>query len=95
MVTLSDPDKYKFTGFEISTTCGKKYDALMQHKQTGKVKRVPFGDLRYEHFNDRALGLFSHLNHNDPERRRLYKKRHAGENEKKYTAGYFAWRFLW
>lgn len=89
------PDDYQFMGFEISQTTGKKYDGMIKNKKTGKVKRVPFGDLRYEHFKDRALGLFSHLDHNDPERRRLYKKRHAGENEKKYSSGYFAWKYLW
>lgn len=29
------------------------------------------------------------------ERRRLYRLRHAGEDKKKGTAGFFAWHLLW
>ena len=91
------PENYKLKGFEISLTCGKKYDGLIQNKKTGKIKRVAFGDLQHEHFKDKALGLFSHLDHNDPKRRTLYQKRHGAQGFQniKYSPAWFSWRFLW
>lgn len=78
------PENYTFKGFEISENPNKKYDAILIHQKTKKVKRVSFGARDYQHFKDKTgLGLYSHLDHNDPERRRLYKNRHGAEGYQK------------
>ena len=52
--------------FEKSKAKGKKYAAILPDG-----KRVNFGALGYEHYKDRTpLKLYSHLDHNDPERRK-------------------------
>lgn len=61
-----------------------------------KVKTVQFGDKRYEHYKDQTpLKLYQKLNHGDKERRRLYKIRHEKDRHIKYTAGWFADKYLW
>jgi hypothetical protein len=65
------------------------------NKKTSKIKKVPFGDNRYEQYKDDALGIYSHLNHNDMKRRTLYRKRHEGEEQNKYSSGYFSLKYLW
>lgn len=49
---LRSPNNYKFVRFESSNTKGKKYDAVLQNKKTGKPKRVPFGAKGYEQYKD-------------------------------------------
>lgn len=92
---VDNPSNYTFKKFEKSHTSGKKYDAILVNKKTGKEKRVPFGALGYEHFKDNALGLYSKLDHNDPKRRKAYRDRHQGEQNAKFSSGYFAWKYLW
>lgn len=95
MVTISNPSEYRFKKFERSKTAGKKYDAILVNKSTGREKRVPFGARGYEHYKDKALGLYSKLNHNDATRRKAYRDRHRGEEKRKFSSGYFAWKYLW
>jgi hypothetical protein len=93
---VSNPNDYKLKGFEKSKTKNKKYDAILIHKQTGREKRVPFGDNRYSHYKDTTgLGIYSKADTLDKERRRLYRLRHAGEDKNKYSSGWFSWFFLW
>lgn len=76
----------------------KKYYAELRNKKTGKEKNIPFGDVRYEQYFDKALGLYKSKNHLDKKRRDSYRARHAKEVpsfKKYYSPGYFAWRFLW
>ena len=68
----------------------KKYCAIFNNPQ----KKVCFGDIRYQHYKDK-IGLYKHLDHNDANRRRLYRIRHRGEQNHKYTPGWFAWKYLW
>lgn len=91
----SDASQYTFKEFRRSTSAHKKYDAVLVNKKTKREKKVPFGDSRYEQFKDKALGLYKHKDHNDPKRRTAYRQRHAGEEKKKFSPGYFAWKFLW
>ena len=88
---------WKFIGFRKSNTKLKKYDSLIKNKQTGKIKIIPFGSSSYSQYKDSTgLGLYSHLDHNDKERRRRYKTRHQVYIKKGYySAGYFSMRFLW
>jgi hypothetical protein len=80
--------------FRKSKTLNKKYDAILIDR-TGKEIVVPFGDSRYKHFNDK-IGMYKHLDHGDPERRRLYKLRHSTYIQPgQYSAGYFSMKYLW
>lgn len=92
---VENPDEYVFVEFVKSKTKNKKYDAILKHKKTKKTKTIPFGDLRYEQYKDKALGLYSHKDHNDKKRREAYRTRHRGEENEKYSSGYFAWKYLW
>lgn len=86
----------KFIKFEKSKTKHKKYAAILKNTETGRNKKVNFGDKRYQHYRDKTgLGLYSHLDHRDPERRRRYRARHAKTMKKKYSASWFAAKYLW
>ena len=98
------PDDYTLVGFERSKVRGKKYDAVLRNKHTHKgqrhdrpvVRRVPFGAVGYEQFHDSTgKGLYSRVNHGDPKRRKNYRTRHHGENKRKFSSGYFSWKYLW
>ena len=86
--------KYTILSFRVADDDKHKYVAIMQNNRTGRIKQVPFGDIRYQHFHDR-LGYYRRLDHNDPERRMSYRARHDGEQLTPYTAGWFAWNVLW
>lgn len=92
---IENPNEYTFKEFQRSRTKHKKYDAILVHKKTKREKRVPFGDVRYEHYKDRALGLYKNKDHLDPKRRSAYRRRHTGELNQKFSSGYFAWKYLW
>ena len=77
--------------FRKSTRENKKYD-VFNHE--GKYI-TSFGDKRYSHYFDR-IGLYSHLNHKDENRRRSYRNRHKNDHINDDTkAGYYSWRYLW
>ena len=80
---MATPRTHEFIGFEKSHLTGKKYNAILKNKTTGRLLRVPFGVRGYEQFKDRTgLGKFSSLNHLDKQRRQNYIKRHS--KDKKY-----------
>ena len=89
-------EDYKFVKFEKSNVKNKKYVAILLNKKTGKEKRVNFGDNSLGQYNDSTgLGLYSHLDHNDKKKRENFKKRFARLLDKKYSATWFADRYLW
>lgn len=96
---IDHPEDYKLVGFERSKVSGKKYDAILRSKKTrkdGRLRRVPFGAVGYEQYRDSTgKGLYTHVNHGDPKRRRNYRTRHQGENKRKFSSGYFSWKYLW
>jgi hypothetical protein len=92
---LDNPSQYKFVKFQVSTSKGKKYDAILINKITKKEKKVSFGAIGYQQFRDKALGRYKKDDHNDETRRRLYRQRHAGEDNYKFSSGYFAMKYLW
>jgi len=95
---IEHPEDYKLVGFERSHVQGKKYDAILRNKRdpTRSKKRVPFGAVGYEQFKDSTgKGLYTRVNHGDPKRRRNYRTRHRGENKRKFSSGYFSWKYLW
>ncbi len=93
---IKDPESFNLIGFEKSHRTDKKYNAILRNKKTNLLKRVPFGASDYQHYRDSTgLGLWSHKDHKDKERRRLYRARHEGEQKNKYSSGYFSWKYLW
>jgi hypothetical protein len=92
---IENPNNYTHIGFEKSSTKNKKYDAILKNKETGRTKKVPFGDSRYQQFYDSTgLNLYTHLNHGDKARRRLYYDRH-GMTAPLYSSKWFSHKFLW
>ena len=88
---------YKLVGYQKSVTKNKMYDAILQNKQTKKYHRVPFGDSRYDNYQDNTgLNLYPKLIHSDPKRRSNYKSRHKKDiREGFFSPGYFAMTVLW
>lgn len=93
--------EYKFIRFVRSKNKSKKYSAILQNKKTKRQVKVDFGSIKadgtpYEQYKDSTgLGLYSKYNHNDEKRRDRYKARHKNDNLNEYSAGYFAWKYLW
>ena len=93
---IQNPNEYTHIGFAKSSTKNKKYDAILKHKITGQLRKVPFGQLGYEQYKDTTgLNLYSNLDHLDKERRKRYKSRHEGEQKNKFSSGYWSWKYLW
>lgn len=93
---IANPENYKFVKFVRSHLKQKKYDAILMNKKTGRLRKVPFGQKGYQHFKDTTgLGLYSRYDHLDKERRRRYRLRHEGEQYRKYSSGYFSYKYLW
>lgn len=96
MVVIKNPELYVLKGFEKSHLKDKKYNALLQNKQTGKIRKIPFGCSSYEHFEDKTkTGIWSHKDHKDKNRRKLYRLRHKDEDKNKFSSGYFSMKYLW
>lgn len=86
----------EFIRFEKSKRKHKKYVAVLENTETGRENRVHFGDNRFSQFRDETgLNIYSNKNHNDKERRRRYRLRHAKTAKKKYSPSWFSWHFLW
>jgi len=83
--------KYGYKFVAPSNTEHKKYDVY--DVKTDK-KIASFGDRRYEHYHDK-IGYYSHLNHNDVVRKKLYRIRHAKDIHNMDSAGGFSFKFLW
>ena len=76
--------------FRKSTKKFKKYDAILNNGQI-----VSFGDNRYQQYKDKALGLYSKLDHLDKKRRDNYKARHHKDINNKFSPGWFSYNYLW
>lgn len=93
---VENPENYKLIDFVKSNTKHKKYDAIIENKITKRTKRIPFGDIRYQHYKDSTnKKLYSYLDHGEKRRRELYRLRHKNEYTKKFSSGYFSWYYLW
>jgi len=88
---------YKLLGYRRSKTKNKKYDAILENNNTGKLKYVPFGDKRYENYHDlTGLDLYPKLLHGDKNRRRLYRARHKKDLKTGYySPGFFSYYITW
>ena len=89
--------KHRFLKFEKSKSTGKKYDAIVQRIDDGKVIRIPVGEIGYEQYQDSTgLDLYSKFDHNDPKRRILYHQRHNNDVLRgMYSPGFFSLFYLW
>ena len=73
----------------------KKYKAMFIDPTTKREKTIYFGQAGMAQYrDDTPLKLYKSLNHNDPKRRELYYKRHPIDYPK-YSADWFAKRYLW
>ena len=81
----------------------KKYTVYVKNKKTHKVRRIHFGDQRYEQYKDRTpLKLYARKNHGTRRRMENYFNRHSGEKnrkkaikkEKKKSKGYYNAKIL-
>jgi hypothetical protein len=87
--------EYKLLGYQRSSRNGKKYDAIIKNKSTGRTVRVPFGATGYETFKD-DTGLSLYKTHRDAARRKSYIARHKGFiRQGFYSPGYFSLKILW
>lgn len=79
-----------------STRKHKKYMAVFPKNYLRKPT-VHFGDRRYAQFRDATgLRLYAHLDHGDADRRRRYYARHGERRTaRKYSAKWFAHKYLW
>lgn len=66
----------------------KKYRAIFSDNSS-----TDFGDNRYQQYYDK-IGMYSHLNHYDKNRRRLYRARHNNIGSKN-SASYLSYHYLW
>lgn len=92
---IQNPNEYTHIGFAKSSTKNKKYDAILKHKETGRIKKVSFGHSGYAQYKDTTgLNLYSHMNHLDKKRKALYYKRH-GLEAPLFSSKYFSHKYLW
>ncbi len=95
-VIFHEGDKLEFKKADPKTK--KKYEVKITFKDhpSKKQKIVSFGSLQHQHYRDK-LGLFSHLDHNDDQRRKLFYNRFRSllKKTKKYSPMYFSAKFLW
>ena len=57
----------------------KKYTAYIKNKKTKKIRKIHFGDRRYQQYKDRTpLKLYKNKNHNTRKRMQNYFSRHSG-----------------
>jgi hypothetical protein len=87
----------------------KKYTAFVKNKKTKKVRRIHFGDRRYQQYKDRTkLKLYKHKNHGTRKRMQNYFNRHSGtkkrgeaiKKEERRSNGYYnakilSHKYLW
>lgn len=87
---------YKLLRIDVSNKKHKKYVAVLRNVKTNRLKRVHFGDSRYQHYKDRTrLRHWAHLDHMDRGRLKRFRQRFRNRARKKFSAAYFAWNYLW
>lgn len=89
--------EYKLVGFRKSTRKGKMYDAILENKETKRLKHIAFGDNQMENYHDKTgLNLYPSLIHGNTKRRDNYRKRARGKVKNGfYSPSYFSYFFLW
>ncbi|KAL7692017.1 hypothetical protein Plhal304r1_c007g0026741 [Plasmopara halstedii] len=78
----------------VKPSKSKKYRVWVR-LDTGKLRKVDFGARGYAQYRDQTpLRAFSHLDHNDEERRHRYYLRHKVDYPEP-SADFYAKKFLW
>ena len=87
----------------------KKYTAYIRNNKSKKIRKLHFGDVRYQQYKDRTdLKLYKNKDHNTRKRMQNYFSRHSGtKNRKKailkeiknskgyYTPKILSHKYLW
>jgi len=61
----------------------KKYTAFVRNNKTKKIRKIHFGDRRYQQYKDRTpLKMYKKKNHNTRKRMQNYYSRHSGTKYK-------------
>lgn len=94
MVRIENPENYELDEMLIANNAKHKYIAVMKNKRTGKLRKVYFGDVNYQHYHDK-LGHYSNLDHFDKERRRRFLKRTAKNASHKFSSAWWSALILW
>ena len=83
-------------GFKLQKQNIKCMIAIIKSK-LNKIYLIPFGDKRYENFQDKTgLNLYPNLIHNDKIRRKNYRNRHRFHvKDGFYSPSYFSYYYLW
>jgi len=62
----------------------KKYTAFVKNKKIKKIKKIHFGDRRYQQYKDRTpLQLYKNKNHGTRKRMQNFYSRHSGTKNRK------------
>lgn len=62
----------------------KKYTAFVKNKKSNKIRKIHFGDRRYQQYKDRTpLKLYKNKNHGTRKRMINYYSRHSGTKNRK------------
>lgn len=106
MVQIKIPIVYmneRIIDIEPSLWKTKKYVATVKDKNNGLVRKIHFGSILNEHYQDSTpMKLYNTLDHNDKQRRINYFKRFSGtpnkeeaiNKEKKKSQGYYTAKIL-
>ena len=93
--------EYKLLGYEKSTNPKKKYDAILENRDTGRTVRVRFGDKNLGQYKDTTgLGLYNKKDTNDKNKRKQFRARFSATKQSAdfknyYSPMYFSWTKLW
>lgn len=94
---LLEPSKKENKKYDVYMVFNNKEMGIGVLKDNQFVKRyiTSFGDKRYQHYKDK-IGFYKNKDHNDKERRKLYKDRHKNDNiDDPNYAGFWSWHYLW
>ena len=83
-------------GYEFikSRRKNKKYDVYKNDKYLVSFGAIRTNGIPYEQYYDK-IGLYKRYNHLDKTRQLNYMKRHFKDINKRETAGWFAYHYLW
>lgn len=90
---IQNPEDYTLQDIVVATDKKHKYVAILKH-DSGRMKRVPFGDKNYPQYRD-TLGFYSDLDHMDKKRQSSFLARHAKNIDNKFSSAWFSKVFLW
>ncbi len=95
-MTYYSKTDYNLKGFRKSNIKGKMYDAILENKETKRLKHIPFGSMMQNYQDKTGLNMYPHLIHGDKARRKNYRARASGKvKEGYYSPSFFSYYYLW